>query len=291
MRFSRSVVGSTLLLLSIASAGLARADVAACIDASEKSLALRKNGKLHAALQQLAACADASCPDEVKSECSRRIAEIDAAMPTLILAAKDGSGDDLYDVKVTMDGAPLASSLDGRSMAIDPGEHAFTFEAAGQPPLEKNLVLREGEKDRREVVTIGPVPPTPQPAPTGSTPALAAQAPPEPSFWTTQRTLAVVTGGLGVVGLGLGAWFGGFAVSAQNREKSDCPAAGCSGYAQAQEDYNTAKTDATASTVSLIAGGALAAAGTVLWLTAPAPVRVAPAVGTSAVGLTVVGGF
>lgn len=284
MRFSRfAVLPLSIALASTAAA--AHADVAACVDASEKSLALRKAGQLHAALQQLATCADASCPDEVKSECSRRIAEIDAAMPTLILAAKDGAGNDLYDVKVTMDGAPLASTLDGRSIAIDPGEHTFTFETPGQAPVEKKWVLNEGEKDRREFVTIGP----PAPAPQSTLSGAVEQPPAPPSFWTTQRTLAVITGGLGVVGVGLGAWFGGFAVSAQNREKSDCPAAGCSGYAQAQEDYSTAKTDATASTVSFIAGAALVAAGAVLWLTAPAPVRVAPVVGTSAVGLTVVG--
>ena len=52
---------------------------------------MRQHGKLHESLERLAACADASCPDEVKAECARRIDDVNAAMPTLILAAKDGA--------------------------------------------------------------------------------------------------------------------------------------------------------------------------------------------------------
>ncbi|HLK37289.1 MAG TPA: hypothetical protein VKU41_11095, partial [Polyangiaceae bacterium] len=153
-----SVVAAVWLL-----AAPARADDAACVAATETSLGLRKQGKLHQALKELAACAEPSCPAEIKTECSRRIAEIDDAMPTLILAAKDGTGNDLTAVAVSMDGAPLVGMLDGRAIAIDPGEHSFRFEAAGQPALDKNFVVREGEKDRRETVVIGP--PAPAPAP------------------------------------------------------------------------------------------------------------------------------
>jgi hypothetical protein len=246
----------------------ARADEAACIAATEESLTLRQQGKLHDALKKLAICAEASCSSEVKAECTQRIDAIDAAMPTLVLEAKDGAGNDLYDVRVSMDGALLAGNLDGRPVAIDPGEHAFVFETAETPPLEKRLVLREGEKDRHESVTLGSPPPTPAPAPTPA--PLPPPPPPALSTWSTQKTLAVVSGGVGVVGLGLGAWFGAFAASSQSREKSDCSATSCSNPAQAVEDYNTAKDDAAGATFAFVAGGALLAAGAVLWFTAPA---------------------
>ena len=79
-----------------------------------------QQGKLHDALKKLAVCSDATCSSEVRAECTQRIAAIDAAMPTLVLAAKDGSGNDLYDVRVSMDGAPLTGNLDGRPISLDP---------------------------------------------------------------------------------------------------------------------------------------------------------------------------
>jgi hypothetical protein len=269
----------------------ARADDAACIAASEQSLALRRQGRLHDTLQQLAICADAACPAEVKAECSQRVAAADAAMPTLILAAKDGAGNDLSVVTVWMDGAPLASALDGRPLAIDPGEHSFRFEAPGQPPVEKKLVLREGEKDRRESVVLGLPPPPPVAAPLP-----VAAPPPAPSQWSSRKTLALVGGGLGVVGVALGAVFGAYASSAQSREKGDCSASACPNRPQARADYDAATKDATGSTVAFAAGGVLLAAGVVLWITAPSDAGApsnAAARGTAATtrGLRLVPGF
>jgi hypothetical protein len=258
-------VTSPLVVSSALFALPAHADVAACIASSEQALTLRKQGKLHDALQQLSQCADPGCPAEVSSDCTQRIGGITAAMPTLILAAKDGAGNDLVDVKVSMDGAPLATKLDGRPLSIDPGEHAFHFEVAGQPPLDKQLVLREGEKERRESVVLGPAAP---PVPVTPTPAATS---PSPSWWTTQRTLAVIGGGLGVVGLGVGAIFGGLALSDQSQEKNNCSAGGCPNRPQAQADYSTGNDNATASTVAFIAGGAFLAAGAVLFFTAHDP--------------------
>lgn len=277
----------------------ARADDAACIAASEQSLTLRKQGQLHETLKQLALCAAEACPAEVKAECARRIGEVNAVMPTLVLEAKDGAGNDLADVKVSMDGAPLLDKLDGRPVSIDPGAHTFVFEAAGQPPVEKKLVLREGDKDRRESVVIGSRPP-----PASTSPAPPPPPPPPPSTWSTSKTVALVAGGLGIVGLGVGGIFGGLAVSSQSKEKSDCSTSACPNPGQATSDYNSATQDATASTIGFIAGGVLVAAGAVFWLTAPraesAPaspaaarprVRVAPSVAGRSGGVVVLGEF
>jgi hypothetical protein len=261
---TRTAVAAALLLTCVVSASPVRADDDACIAANNQAVALRKQGKLHDTLKQLAVCADPSCPSEIATECSRRVGDIDAAMPTLILSAKDGSGNDLFSVTVSMDGAPLLTTLDGRPVALDPGEHAFRFEVPGQPPLEKQIVLREGEKDRHENVVLGPPPAAPVPV------LAPAPAPtPEPSNWSTRRTLALVAGGAGVVGVGLGIVFGVLASSDQSQEKSNCSTSSCSNRGQASADYTTATQNATGSTVAFIAGGVLVAAGAVLWFTAP----------------------
>ncbi len=274
--------------LTLLAARAARADDSACVASSEQAIDLRRQGKFQDALKQLALCADPACPNEVSSECTRRIADLKVAMPTLILAAQDGAGNDLYDVKVTMDGAPLLTRLDGRAIAIDPGEHSFHFEAAGQPPLDKRIVLRESEKDRRESVVIGPA------SRNLSTPA----PPPSPaSSWSTQRTLAVVSAGVGVLGLAGGAIFGSLTISEKNQETVACGTSSC--YAGARSHYDNAITDGTVSTIAFIAGGAFVVAGAVLWFTSPSPssstttgrIHLVPAVGTRSGGALLQGEF
>ncbi len=270
----RVLVTSALAVVVVVDAPVARADDASCIAASERGLTLRRAGKLHEALTQLAICAAPSCPDEVKTECANRIADVKSAMPTLVLAATDGAGNDLRDVKVSVDGAPLVSSLDGRPVAIDPGSHTLRFEQSGQPPVEKTLVVREGEKDRRESVVIGPSP-APTPAPTPAAPPAVPEAAPQPSWWTTQRTLAVVGAGLGVAGLAVGGVFGALALSDKSQEQSNCSASACPNAPQAKADYDTGNQNATASTIAFIAGGAFLAAGGVLFFTAHDPAATA----------------
>jgi hypothetical protein len=134
----------------------ARADDASCIAASETETTLQKHVRFHEALKQLVLCADPSCPAEVTAECTQRIAHINAAMPTVILAAVDEKGNDLVAVHVTLDGALLTTTLDGGALSIDPGRHVLGFEAPGKATVEKAVVLLEAEKDRHfNVVLIG----------------------------------------------------------------------------------------------------------------------------------------
>ena len=269
-----------------------RADDAACVAASEQALTLRQQGKLHDALTQLAVCSDDACPAEIKSECAQRIREANAAMPTLILAVKDAAGNDVFDVSVSMDGAPLSHALEGRATAIDPGAHTFTFEASGQDPIVKKLVLREGDKDRREVIMTGHPLPAPEPvvpaAPSTAATASSITAPSTASpsasslAWGPQRTAAAAAVGLGIVGLGLELGSADSRFSSQNREKTDCSPGACLRPWQATEDYDTAQKDATGATIAVSVGVVAVAAGVVLWLVAPknAPrVGLAPALG------------
>jgi hypothetical protein len=236
----------------------ARADaMTVCIAASESALGLKKQGKLRESLGPFAACADRACPDEVRAECEKQIESVKAQMPALTIIVKDRDGHDLFGVKVTMDGAPFTGAFDGRPLALDPGEHAFHFEAPGLVPIDRNVVLLVGEKDRRETIILLPIP--------------AA------SYWTAPRIAGLVGMGLGVAGLVTGAVFTGFAASAKSKEQSDCASASaCINYLQAQEDYNTATKNGTGATVGFVAGGVLAAAGLVVFLTAPRPTAAPP---------------
>jgi hypothetical protein len=136
---------------------LARADMTKeqCIEANGQGQELRHGNKLSAARAQLLRCADPSCPALVRDDCTKRLDEVERMQPTIVFVAKDGAGQDLTAVKVTVDGEPLTDKLDGSELRVDPGAHTFTFAVQGLKPVNKTLVLAPGEKDRRESIVVG----------------------------------------------------------------------------------------------------------------------------------------
>jgi hypothetical protein len=168
---------------------------------------------------------------------------------------------------VSMDGVPLATELSGVALSVDPGVHVFTFESAGATAVEKKLVVREGERDRQERVTFTDL--------NASAGTMIVPAPlPKPveashGSWGTQKTAAVISGGVGVVGVILGSVMGAMSFSSWSSSKNECGTALCLNRAQALSDHDSAVTDATISDIGFIAGGVLVAGGVVLFLTAP----------------------
>lgn len=248
-----------------------------CLDAHVKGQDLRRDGHLSAAREALRACAASTCPAIVRDDCTKRLDEAERAQPTVIFEARDGAGNDLADVKVTMDGEPFAGRLTGAPVAADPGEHTFVFEAAGQPRLEKKLVLREGEQGRHESLTLGsPAEPTPAgplpPVLSPPSPAPPAAAPPpgspSGSGLGAQKVLAIATGIVGVAGLGVGTAFGLAAISKRDDAQSVCPGALCPD-TNGSNKWADAKSTGNVATAAFVVGGVGIVAGAVLWLTAP----------------------
>jgi hypothetical protein len=238
-----------------------------CLTASNTSAKLRADHKLRQARAQLLVCVSASCPAEVRTECVRRMDQVVASLPSIVFEVKDGAGRDVSAIQIRMDGEVVAERLDGSAIDVDPGEHRFTFDAAGQPPVTQTLLVHEGDKSRREWVVLGgagaarsePSPPIAAKADVGE-----ARVPDGGGM----RTLGLLAGGAGVAGLVVGGVFGGLAFSSWGAASSACPShTGCS--AQATSDRSNAVTFSTVSDVGFIAGGALLALGVTLTLTAP----------------------
>jgi hypothetical protein len=178
----------------------------ACVAASTDGQALRDAGKLRAAREKLLACARDQCPSIVRKYCSEWLADVEKRIPSVVFrvqAAEGGDGADVTDATVTVDdGTP--HPIDGSAMPVDPGEHVVRFEHPGDPPVEMHVVVAEGEKSRIVTARFAPkataqpipdTPPEPEPAKTGIPP------------------LAIVLGGLGVVG---GAGFAYFGITAKS---------------------------------------------------------------------------
>lgn len=126
----------------------ASADLGACLQSAERAQALRRGGGLRQARAQLISCSAAACPNAVRADCSRWLGEVEAALPSVILQARDASGQDVVDAKVTIDGVVQQRALDGLAIPLDPGTRVFRFEAGGREPVQQILALREGEKSR-----------------------------------------------------------------------------------------------------------------------------------------------
>ncbi len=190
-------------------------------------------------------------------------------MPTVVFLAKDGAGTDLSAVKITMDGDVLAERIEGSAIAVDPGEHTFTFETAGQAPVTEKLLLVEGQKERRETVTFGGGATAAAPGATGTAGAQGSAPGSEAgSGMGTQKILAIVAGGVGVVGLGLGAVFGVMAIGKKNDAQSACPGASCPDQASSDK-WSDAGSTGNISTIGFIVGGVGLAGAAALWFTAP----------------------
>jgi hypothetical protein len=290
-----AMAGASLVVSSPAFAAEPTKDQ--CIDANESSQALRKAEKLREAEQKLLVCVSASCPGPIRDDCAQRLTELRAATPTVVFSVKDDADQDLTEVHVTIDGAPLTDRLEGTAIPIDPGPHRFTFAANGKNKEERAFVIREGEKDRRErvvLVTPGGATPAatsvPAPTPPDATPVAPAPGEAPPKDGKTQRIAGIAVGGAGVVGLVVGSILG---VSAHSKY-NDALTHECNGVANdcnqdGVNDGKSAHSEATASTVVFVAGAALVAGGAVLYFTAPKGVTVSPTVGWQSAGVSVAG--
>ena len=280
-------VGIPVLLSGAAwSADTSTAD---CLLASDASIKYDNQHRLRAERTQLLLCAAAGCPVDIRKECARRVDEVNAAIPTIIFEARDSSGNDLTDVKLTMDQEVIADRLEGIPVSVDPGPHTFSFEAARHVTAQKKVVIRQGQKNRTELIVFeGPRKPAPEstPRPIAAYPKtpLPSQSPASPltsvagssqllrstprqtdTSLGPQRTLALAVLAVGVGGVGAGTVFGMQAVSKRDKAQTACPTA-CSDRASV-DLWQDAKRSGNLATGAFIVGGVGLAGAAVLWLT------------------------
>jgi hypothetical protein len=213
----RAAIIAACSLVTVFSATSARADdQATCVDAFTQSQLLRDQKRLLSARDLLRTCMRRECLPVLKGrlvkECTKMLADVEAALPSLVFEAKDGNGNDLSAVQVTMDGQPLADKLDGSAIEVDPGEHKFTFDG-GNAHVDKTVVVRAGDDGRHVRVVLGA--PTTVPHPPAEQPSEQAAS--------SVPTAALVSFGAGGVGLVVGIIFTVLGVGAKSNAASQCP--------------------------------------------------------------------
>jgi hypothetical protein len=259
----------TALFLGLASSALATTTSAladekmVCLAAASKGQTLRDAHALLEARDQFRACARQECPAMVQQDCGAWLGEVERGVPTVVLTAKDGSGADLVDVKVSVDGQPLAASLDGQSVPVNPGAHRFRFDGPGGAHVERQVLIKEGEKNQGIAVVFAPTSAPPSPAPAEG--ARVAETPASTSSSSSRGAMhlwGAIVGGAGLVGVGVGV---GLGLDAKSKDNA---AAGEPGTAR-QTDSKAAAQQGTLATIVFGVGAAALAGGAVLWLLAP----------------------
>lgn len=195
-------------------------------------------------------------------------------------------------LEVKRDGQPVVQSELGAAIPVDPGSHIIEATAPGKKKWVTTVKVAAGGTTER--VTVPPL----EFEATVTQPKSVAQstAPPpaeaDKSDGSGQRTLGLVLGGVGIVGLAVGGVTGIMAMGKNSDSTNLCPNDGACASPDAVDANKSARDLGTVSTIGFIAGGTLVAAGAVLFFTAPsgssksrARVRVTPIAGGASVGV------
>jgi hypothetical protein len=223
-----------------------------------------------------------------------RAQALEERLSTLTIRAISGDPADAQ-LEVRRDGVALQPAELGSPIPVDPGEHTIEASAPGKEPWSSKVqvggdaakVSIEIPKLKSSSTSAAPV--TAAPVVTTTT----TNAPPSDkpaSDGSTQRVTGLVLGGAGIVGVGLGTFFGLRASSKWSDAKAACTdyPYGCG--TEGTDLRASASSAGTVSTIGFIAGGALLATGVVLYLTAPSK-KESVAVNVGPQSLLVTGSF
>lgn len=212
-----------------------------------------------------------------------RVAEIEGKLVRLAIKVTTPPAPQLL---VKRDGVVLGEAAWGTPVPVDPGPHVIEASAPGKKPW-KSTVDMTSDPAKEVVVPILEDAPQPETA--------------KPFF--TQRTIGIGVAGVGVVAATVGAIFGLKAISTNDSAKTHCHDGNlCDKTGLA--DLDSARSQATVSTIFFLLGAAAIGGGAILFFTAPSDadkgpdsgggkaatrLRLAPAVSASTGGLEVRG--
>lgn len=183
--------------------------------------------------------------------------------------------------KLYVNGRELTDLPMSEALRVVAGAAQLEVRAPGYQTARRRETLpaRRVTALRIELEAEAPAPPAPAPVPI-ETPAPAAPPPPERDDGGTQRTWAWVAGGVGLVGIGAGTYFGLRTLSLKSERDDVCPDAECTSQRGVDLD-ESARSSALVSTIGFGVGAAALGTAAVLWLTAPKTESEAPSVGAA----------
>jgi len=201
-----------------------------CADAYESAQRLRAAGKLIAAREASAFCAQPTCPPLLSGDCQAWAAQLAESIPSLLIEARAPNGQLLTNVSVELDGSAFLWHNDGRAHALDPGQHRLVLSSPGLRSATESVLLLAGSQAKIVQVTL-------------------QTEPPKARF--TIPTASYLLAGVGLLGLGGFSYFG-LAGNSAKRDLEACkPACPESRRAPIERDYLLADASLGVSLVAL----------------------------------------
>jgi hypothetical protein len=182
-------------------------------------------------------------------------------------------------MEVRLDGNPIDPAVLGSPIPVDAGKHVVEASAKGKKPFSTTIEV--SDKTRTPSVEVPLLEDEVKEPDAKEQHENKLTEPPRESHggWSTQKTIGVIAAGAGVIGLGVGGYFGLRTRSRWNEAQTHCTNLECD--QDGVDLASQAKSSGNLATISVIAGGALLAGGAVLFFTAPSekktganPVRV-----------------
>jgi hypothetical protein len=258
----------------------------------EEALGRLASARMH--LQEAASWADATHDRLNRGPVARaRFQEIDRRVPRLTLKLAD---DAPRDSRATRDGVDLGAGAFGTALPVDPGHHVVVVSASGRPDARFEFDVKEGEQQTLKVAPGASSTAVEEHAMPASPPPPPQPPPPEETSGSSRRTWAYVAGAVGIVGLGVGTYFGVNALSTWSQAKKDC-GNGCPDGSIARSERSDALAEAMVSTIAFAAGGVAIAVGAYLLLSGPSTstpatgIRLSPWVSSRAGGASLSAGW
>jgi hypothetical protein len=200
---------------------------------------------------------DQAVQKQALAEAASELEALSSKIPSLVVQLQGATP---AEVKVSVDGTAISGELVNEARPLNPGQHRVEGHRGSEEAVvevrlaegeQKTAVLRFGGQAAAALPTQAP-----------------DQAPASRGGLGTRRTLALVAGGVGLVGVGIGTYFG-----LQSKSKLDDAEEYCRGSACTDPRGVSAGEDAYAagniSTVGMVVGALGLGGGIVLWVTAP----------------------
>jgi serine/threonine-protein kinase len=201
-----------------------------------------------------------------------RLAELEHHLSNLLLVVAQNEPADL---EIRNDQALIGRAGWATPIPVDPGDHEIVATARGTKPRRLLVRVADGATLRVELPPLQRIAEAPAGSSTAAVPrptAAPASAPPEgpdlrPWHAKHRQLLAVIVGGVGVTGLGVGSAFGLMAKPTYEKSARYCNGDHCD---PAGHDYRErALGQARVADIAFGVGAAALAGAAVLWLTAP----------------------
>jgi hypothetical protein len=228
-------------------------------------------------------------------DAEKELKDLEPRIPSIQITVKGAAAP--KNLVVLMDDKAVPAALVGIPRPVNPGKHAFTATAEGFAAPEKSLSVKEGES-LSLVLDLQPAAISAAGGAGGvGNPGAGDEVTPLPKTSSSARYAGVAMMGVGAVGLVVGGVFSGLYASKRGEANAafDKCGVGCAGPpADAVRALdNDANGKGTIGVIGLVAGGALAIGGTVLFVLnrpkappAPAAARVEPWIGLGSAGVS-----